>query len=104
MPENLIPMIALGLLIAYWILFFVKLLANRFAPVEKAPAEVVHKQTVDHFSKTSATGKRSRYVVVFSVKGKKKSFYVSEFSYGYYRLHEKGTLEYRGDRLLGFHK
>ena len=104
MPNNLIPMIALGLLIAFWISFFVKLLADRFAPVKKVPAEVVHKQTVDSFSKTSATGKQSRYVVVFSVNGKKKSFYVSAFSYGFYRLHEKGILEYRADRLLGFHK
>ena len=34
--------------------------------------------------------------------GKRLPFYVSEFSYSGYRLKEKGTLTYRGDRLLKF--
>ena len=38
----------------------------------------------------------------FSVGEKKKSFYVSQFSYGGYRVGEKGTLKHKGDRLIGF--
>ena len=55
-----------------------------------------------NFSKYSGTGKHEKYVVVFSVDGKKKSFYVSQFSYNGYRVNEKGTLKYKGDKLIEF--
>ena len=42
------------------------------------------------------------YLIVFSVDGKKKSFYVSQFSYGGYRVNEKGVLKYKGDKLIEF--
>lgn len=41
-------------------------------------------------------------MVAFMANGKKRYFYVSEFSYGGYRINETGTLKYRGDRLLSF--
>ena len=31
-----------------------------------------------------------------------ESFYVSELSYGGYRVGESGTLKYRGDRIIDF--
>jgi len=54
---------------------------------------------VEQFSKY---GKRVKYAVTFLTDGKKKSFYVSEFSYNGYRKGEKGTLTYQGDRLIDF--
>jgi hypothetical protein len=43
-----------------------------------------------------------KYAVTFQIGNKRKSFYVSELSYGGYRKGEKGTLTYRGDRLIDF--
>ena len=48
------------------------------------------------------TGKSEKHVIVFSVGGKKKSFYVSQFSYNGYRVNERGTLKYKGDKLIEF--
>ena len=93
-------MIFLGLLAALYLLVLYRLIVKgRFSKPKTAKAEVVGKQTVEQFSKY---GKRVRYAVTFLVDGKKKSFYVSEFSYGGYRKGEKGKLTYQGDRLIDF--
>ncbi len=85
-----------------YILVAVRLIGKRFAPTRTVQAEVVGKQTVEFFSKYSGNGKRVRYAVTFLAEGKKRSFYVSEFSYGGYRKGEKGMLTYQGDRLIDF--
>ena len=106
MPENMfnIVMISLfagiGLLAAVGIL--VRLVKNRYAPIKKVKAVVVDKNKVETFSKYSGTGKSEKCVVVFSVDGKKKSFYVSQFSYDGYKINQKGTLKYKGDKLIEF--
>lgn len=74
-----------------------------FAPVKTVKAEVVAKNKVESFSKYAPNGKHCRYCVVFQAEKKKLSFYVSEFSYGGYRIHEKGTLKYKGNRIINFH-
>ena len=96
-----------GLLVmAAWFLvmvrIFAKVLKGRFGKPVTVSAEVVGKQTVEFFAKYAPGSKRVRYVVNFLVKGKKKSFYVSEFSYNGYRKGEKGKLTYQGDRLIDF--
>ena len=106
MPENIASIVILSLFVGISLFAFVsllvKLIKNRVAPVRTVKAVVLDKQKVEIFSKYSGTGKREKYVVVFSVDGKKKSFYVSQFSYGSYRLNEKGTLKYQGDKLIDF--
>ena len=106
MPENIASIVILSLFVGISVFAFVSLLVkfikNRVAPVRTVKAVVLDKQKVEVFSKYSGTGKREKYVVVFSVDGKKKSFYVSQFSYGGYRLNEKGTLKYQGDKLIDF--
>ena len=106
MPENIASIVILSLFVGISVFAFVsllvKLIKNRVAPVRTVKAVVLDKQKVEIFSKYSGTGKREKYVVVFSVDGKKKSFYVSQFSYGGYRLNEKGTLKYQGDKLIDF--
>lgn len=106
MPENISSIVIIslfcGISVFAFVSLLVKLIKNRVAPVRTVKAVVVDKQKVEIFSKYSGTGKREKYVVVFAVDGKKKSFYVSQFSYGGYRLNEKGTLKYQGDKLIDF--
>ena len=89
---------ALAAFTAIW-----KLVQGRFAKPKTVRAEVIGKQTVERFSKNAPKQKSVRYVVIFLAEGKKKSFYVSEFSYNGYRKGEKGQLTYQGDRLIDFH-
>ena len=86
-----------------WLLLFVvfvRYLRGRIGPVTTVRARVVDKQKVEFFSRT---GNKTRCVVVFQIEEKKKSFYVSEFSYNGYHRNEVGTLTYRGDRIIDFH-
>ena len=77
-------------------------LKNRYAPVRTEKAVIKDKNKIESFSKYSGTGKRERYVIVFSVEGKTKSFYVSAFSYKDYRVGQKGLLTYKGDKVISF--
>ena len=92
--------LALGILVT--VSCAIKLGRNIFSPVTVAKATVVHKQTVETFSKYSGTGKHVKYAVTFSVNGKNRSFYVSGFSYNGYRKGDTGILTYKGDRLISF--
>lgn len=99
------PIIGLLFMAAYMLLMIRILgkgLKGRFGKPKTVSAEVVGKQTVEFFSKYGPGNKRTRYVVNFLVEGKKKSFYVSEFSYHGYRKGERGKLTYQGDRLIDF--
>lgn len=102
MLHNAIQILLWGFFGAMYLLIFIRVLKNRVAPVKKVKAQVIDKHQVEFFSKTRGNGKRIKYVVVFCAEGKKLSFYVSEFSNGGYRLKEKGTLKYKGDRLIDF--
>lgn len=81
----------------------VNLMRSKYGKLHTVKARVVDKHTVESFSKYKGNGKNIRYVVVFEIAGKKKGFYVSEFSYSGYRTGETGTLQYRGDRIVDFH-
>ena len=106
MPENISNIVIISLFVGVGVLVMVSILIrsvkNRYAPIKSEKAVVVYKNKVETFSKYSGSGKRAKYVIVFSVDGKKKSFYVSQFSYNGYRIHEKGTLQYKGDKLIAF--
>jgi len=76
---------------------------NKLAKVKTVRAQVVDKFKVDKFSKIYGSAARiPQYYVVFQIGNKKKSFRVSEFSYGGYRIGEHGALKHKGDRLLDF--
>ena len=106
MPENISNIVIVSLFMGVGALALVSLLVkvvkNRYTPVRTAKAVVIDKNKVETFSKYSGTGKSEKYVIVFSVDGKKKSFYVSQFSFNGYRVNEKGTLKYKGDKLIEF--
>jgi len=106
MPDNLVSVVLIIVMLGLWLLAMVRLLIKaiktKYAPVKSVKAEVIDKHIIKIFSKYSGNGKHEKYVIVFSVGGKKKSFYVSQFSYGGYRVNEKGTLKYKGDKLIEF--
>ena len=95
-----------SLFFGIWLLALIRVLIKavktKYAPVKSVKAVVIDKHIIETFSKYSGNGKSEKYVIVFSVDGKKKSFYVSQFSYGGYRINEQGTLKYKGDRMIGF--
>lgn len=106
MPENISNIVIISLFLGVGVLAVVSLLVkavkNRCAPIKTVKAVVIDKNKVEYFSKYSGTGKSEKYLIVFSVNGKKKSFYASQFSYNGYRINEKGTLKYKGDKLIDF--
>ena len=102
MPFDAYQIVSWSLVVLFLLLYAaagIRFLRSRLGRSRTVTAEVVGKQTVEQVSKY---GKRYKYAVTFLVEGKKKSFYVSEFSYGGYRRGEKGTLTYQGDRLIDF--
>ena len=102
MSENLPGYLFWILICGICLLAAVRTLVKRFSPIRTVSAVVVDKHKTEAFSKYAGNGKSVKYVVVFSIGGKKKGFYVSQLSYGGYRVGEKGTLTYRGDRLMDF--
>ena len=106
MPENISNIINISLFMGIGVLavgsILIRLVKNRYAPIKTVKAVVIDKNKVETFSKYSGNGKSEKYVIVFLVDGKKKSFYVSQFSYNGYRVNEKGTLKYKGDKLIAF--
>lgn len=106
MPDNIVGFVLAFLMIGLWIWAMVRLLIKaikaKHAPVKSVNAVVIDKRIVETFSKYSGNGKHEKYVIVFSVGGKKKAFYVSQFSYSGYKVNETGTLKYKGDRLIEF--
>lgn len=102
MPNNITMYFFFGIILLLVVPYGIRFFRNRFAPVKTANATVVNKQKVETFSKYSGSGKSTKYAVTFSVVGKRLSFYVSEFSYGGYRIGETGKLTYKGDRLIDF--
>ena len=106
MPENISNIVIVSLFMGVGTLALVSVLVkavkNQHAPIKTVKAVVIDKNKVETFSKYSGTGKSEKYVIVFSVGCKKKSFYVSQFSYNGYQINEKGTLKYKGDKLIEF--
>ena len=106
MPENISGIVMVSLVMGVGALamgrVLIRTIKNRYAPVKTVKAVVIDKNKIEAFSKYSGNGKTERCVIVFSVNGKKKSFYVSQSSYNGYRINEKGTLKYKGDKLIAF--
>ncbi len=90
---------AIVLFLVCWGLIVARLLKNRYASAKRVKAEVVDKFKEQIVTKHGIT---ERYVVVFSAGGKRLAFDVSEFSFGGYRIEEKGTLEYKGNKIIDF--
>ena len=81
----------------------IKWLVRRYGPVKTVKAKIVDKHKTEVFDKYAGSGKAVRCVITFEIAGKRKGFYVPEFSYNGYRKGETGTLKYQGDRIIDFH-
>lgn len=75
---------------------------NKYSPVKTVKAVVVDKYKTHSVSRIQGTFKRDAYIVVFLAGNKRLSFRVSEFSFQNYRIKEKGTLKYKGYRIIDF--
>ena len=102
LASNVVGIVFFSLWIVACVFLVIKFVRNRLAPVKTVKGQVTNKHRQEVFSKYSGTGKKYKYVVVFSAEGKSLSFYVSEFSYNGYKVKEKGTLTYKGNRLINF--
>ena len=106
MPENVINIVITSIFIGIGALamgsIIVRTIKNRYAPIKVVEAVIIDKNKIESFSKYSGSGQTEKYVIVFSVNGKKKSFYVSQFSYNGYKVNEKGILKYKGNKLISF--
>ncbi len=100
---NIINTILMILFFLCWILIVRKIIISRYAPVKIVKAKVVDKYKPDIVSKYHGTFKEERYVVVFATNDEKLLFNVSEFSYCNYKINEKGTLKYKGNKIISFH-
>ena len=102
LASNVVGIVFISLWIVACIFLVIKFVRNKLAPVKTVKAQVANKRRQEVFSKYSGTGKQYKYVVVFSAEGKTLSFFVSEYSYSGYKVKEKGTLTYKGNRLINF--
>ena len=85
-----------------WILIIRKVIINKCAPVKTVKAKVIDKHKPNIISNYPGTFKPECYTVVFETKDKKLLFYVSEFSYSNYKINDKGTLKYKGTKIISF--
>ena len=100
--NNVINLLSIILFLICWFFIAKRLIWNKVAPVKTVKAEVVDKYKPNIVSKYPGIFKRERYIVVFKTKDKKLSFDVSEFSYNNYKIKEKGTLKYKGTKIISF--
>lgn len=104
---NIIVNIIFALIgVSIFVLVLIKLIKDRVAVEKTIKATIVDKNTYKEqvASKVQAAYPKQRYVVIFDCNGKKKSFYVSGFSYNGFRKGEKGELTYKGTKLISFSK
>lgn len=94
--------ILIGLFLVIYLILMIRFCRSRFGKVKTVQAVVVHKQKVERKSYHTPSAQHTRYAVTFQIGEKRKSFYVSALSYQGYRKGERGTLTYRGDRLINF--
>ena len=82
--------------------FFKVFIWHKIAHVKTVKAEVFDKYKLNRPSKYPTSFKQESCVIVFKTKDKKLMFNVSSFSYDNYRIRDKGTLKYRGNKLIMF--
>ncbi len=100
--SNVITHTFIILVLALWASLAVRHFINRFSKTKNVSATVKDKYIVQGHSKIPNIFKGKLYVVVFSTGDETLSLYVSSFSYSGYKIKEKGTLRYRGNRVIDF--
>ena len=92
----------IGVIIVIGIL--IRVIINLFSKEKSIKAIVVDKQSYDKqiYRKSQAPFIRKEYVITFLCGNKKKYFNVSELSYSNYKVNQKGTLNYKGNKIVDF--
>ena len=98
----IIFLVFIGLLALIYCVPAIRFIQSKFGPMKTVKAVITNKYISNSFSKYAGNGKKEKYVIVFSVEGKKKYFSVSQFSYHGYRVNETGMLTYKGSALVKF--
>lgn len=98
----IIFLVFMGVLILIYSVPIIRIIQSKFGSTKMVKAVVTNKYVSKSFSKYAGNGKSAKYVIVFSVDGKKKYFQVSQFSYEGYQVNETGTLTYKGSTLVKF--
>ena len=100
--SDIINVIVIVLLFLFWSLIISKFIAGRYATVKTVKAEVFDKYKTRTVSKYPSAFRGEHCIVVFATKNRKLSFLVSEISYNNYKIKEKGTLKYKGRKIISF--
>lgn len=100
--EKVLLAVTFIFLVYYFFAVVKKMLWDTIAPIKTVKAELVDKYIPETISRYPKNFQQANGVVVFKTKDKKLSFYVSSFSYSSYRRGEKGTLKYKGSKLISF--
>ncbi len=81
-----------------------RICSNYFSKEKEVKAMVINKQSYEKqiYRKSQAPFIKKEYVITFQCGNKKRHFDVSELSYGNYRINQKGSLRYKGSRLIDF--
>lgn len=100
--ENVINYVLIILVCVFWFFIIRKLISDKMSKVKTVKAEVSGKYKPESVSNYPGVSKEEKYVVIFQTKDEKLSFNVSEFSYNNYKIKDKGTLRYKGSKLISF--
>ena len=100
--SDVVNIVAVILFLSFWGLVVKRFAQARCTTLKTVKAEVVDKYKSDVVSKYPTSFRGERCVVVFATKDKRLSFNVSEFSYNNYKIREKGTLKYKGTKIISF--
>lgn len=90
------------LVLVCWLLLMIRFVKNKYAAVKTVQAMVVDKYKTQTVSNIQGTFKRESCIIVFLAGDEKLAFEVSEFSFQGYEMMEKGTLKYKGDKIIDF--
>ncbi len=100
--SDVINTVIISIVLFFWILIAIRFFISRFSPVKTTKAEICDKYINTRVSAYPKMLGGDKHMVVFSCGKKKLSFPVSEFSYDTYKVGEKGTLKYKGGKIISF--
>ncbi|MBE7043899.1 MAG: DUF2500 domain-containing protein [Ruminococcaceae bacterium] len=99
---EIIVQVLIWFLAGCWLVAVIRTIKNRYAPLKKERAVVVDVYKEQRPSRFPQVWKQELFMVVFEVEKKRLAFPVSDFSARSYKKGQKGTLCYKGNKLIEF--
>ncbi len=100
--SNAFSYVLIFFVLVCWILVTIRFSKAAHSPIKTVKAKVVDKYKSEPASRHPGVSGNERFVVVFAAGDKKLAFNVSEYSFQSYKINEKGTLKYKGNRIIDF--